>query len=278
MAKVSERAKSRYQERVKEYRSAVAASLAKEKEIAARLEKGNHEQTDQRLMLAQKNLGIVSYYVLMNELSVSLLGIKNESMLNDARKCCYKALIYLEEIVSTYVDTPFSDYEGGVLSMDAVLGDKEKLDLLRKIGFALASVREGFGENTKWKWSFVELDYRLAVTAKNTLNLKTVVGKLDPNHPSYDAVLDHIDLIRRLLAGSANDYRQKYELTTRRPDDMQMAINLLSALRRVQMLLGEVEDAENLKKKVDVWHTKLEMDIKGKKRERHGVRPQTKSK
>jgi hypothetical protein len=273
MAKVSERAKSRYQERVKEYRTAVLASLATEKQIGSQLEKGNHEQTDKRLMLTQKNLGIVSYYVLMNELSVSLLGIKNEALLNDARKCCYKALIYLEDIVSTYIDSPFSEYEDGVFAMDAVLGDKEKLDLLRKVGFALASVREGFGENTKWKWSFVELDSRLAVAAKNMLNLKTVVGKLDPNHRSYDAVLDHIDLVRRLLQSSADDYRQKYELTTRRPDDMQMAINLLAALRRVQMLLGEVEDAENVKKKVDVWRTKLEMDIKGKKRERPQAKP-----
>ena len=50
----------------------------------------------------------------MNSLSLSFLGVKNEAFLNEARKCIYKALIYLEEIVSPIIDAPFSDYEQGL--------------------------------------------------------------------------------------------------------------------------------------------------------------------
>ena len=48
---------------------------------------------------------------------IPIYGEANEALLNDARKCLYKSIIYLEDIVSNYVDCPFSDYEDGVYSV-----------------------------------------------------------------------------------------------------------------------------------------------------------------
>ena len=259
MAKVGEVARKRYQERIREYKTAVVAILAEEKMTAPTLAKGDFAQTDKRLMLSGKSLNLVSYYTL-----------KNEALLNDARKCLYKAIIYLEDIVSNYVDCPFSDYENGVYAVDEVLGDKEKFDLIRKIGYSIDCVKEGFGTNSKWKWSFVEIEGRFTTVTKNLLNFKTLIERLDPNHKSSDPTIRHIDLTRKRLQDSADSYREKYELTTRRPDDMQIGINYLAALRRVHMLLGEAEEAEAVKRKVDVWQHKLTMDMKGKKREQAG--------
>ncbi len=273
MAKIGELARKRYMDVIGEYRSASAAIREEERRVEAGLRKGDLSQAGLRLMLADRNLDLVSHYTLMNSLSVALLNIRNENILNDARKCCYKAIIHLEAAVSNCIDCPFSDYEAAVEAVDAALGDNEKHALVRKLGFSIDSVRDGYGANSKWKWSFVEIGGRFAVVVKNLINFKTLLGKLDPAYKNYDAVRDHVNLALGLLASSADAYREKYELSTRRLDDMQVAINLLSALRRVHILLGEAEKAEVVKRRVDVWRAKLNTDLKVKRTDQPAARP-----
>jgi hypothetical protein len=140
------------------------------------------------------------------------------------------------------------------------LGDGAKNVYLRKLGFAIDSVAEGYGANTKWKWSFVELEGRYAVVAKNLLNLKTFLAQQDPRLEGYAERQAHMALARRLLQQSADRYREKYELSTQRLDDIKQAILFLSALRRLAALLGEVEEAEVIKRKIDIWKVKMEDD------------------
>ena len=56
----------------------------------------------------------------------------------------------------------------------------------------------------------------------------------------------------------------KYELSTNRMDDFKLAISYLGALRRIHILLSERDEAETVKKKADIWSTKLESDQKRK--------------
>ena len=80
-------------------------------------------------------------------------------------------------------------------------------------------------------------------------------------------------LAKKLLEGAADQYRQKYELTTRRFDDMRLAINYLSALKRIHTLLGETEGAEVTKRKIEIWKSKMESDMKqAKHQSRHKER------
>jgi hypothetical protein len=62
------------------------------------------------------------------------------------------------------------------------------------------------------------------------------------------------------LQRSADRYREKYELSTLRIDDFKLAISFLAALRRIHILVGETENADQIKKKMDVWKTKMETD------------------
>jgi hypothetical protein len=197
----------------------------------------------------------------MSSLSMSFLGVKNEAYLNDARKCIYKAIIYLEEIVTGYVDAPFSDYEQGLESISAY-SDENRYNLVRKLGFTIDSLEEGFGENSKWKWSFVELEGRFAAVAKNMLNLKTFIAGLDPRSEGYSARLAHLGVCKELLQQAADRYREKYELSTMRIDDIKAGINFLSAVRRLHIVLGEGDYAEVVKKKAEIWRTKMENDLK----------------
>jgi hypothetical protein len=282
MQKISSEARKRYAERVKEYKERIEEITGKTKEGEAAISKTSKAQgltsgqyrgdqfTDTealkevnsiRFGLADQYLNIVSYYNLMNALSLSLLGIKNESFLNDARKSCYKSIIYMEEIVSPYIDTAFSDYQQGVESLEG-FDDGSKYAFLCKLGFSIDSVIEGFGTGTKWKWSFVELQGRYAVIAKNLVNLKTFIAQLDPRVDGYSDRLAHVQLVKRLLQQSADRYREKYELSTMRLDDIKKAILFLASMKRLHTLLGEIEESEVVKKKIEIWKTKMENDQK----------------
>jgi hypothetical protein len=164
-------------------------------------------------------------------------------------------------VVSPAVDAPFSEYEQALASIDA-FSDEDRTALLRKIGFSLDSIQEGFGENSKWKWSFVELAGRFAAVAKNLLNLKTFIAGMDPRSLGYSARLAHLSMARELLQQAADRYREKYELSTQRVDDIKAGINFLTALRRLHVVLGEVEQAEVVRKKAEIWRLKMENDLK----------------
>lgn len=282
MEKISPEARKRYAEKIREYKQRIDAMQEAGRQAEALVQKMTREVgapgsgaraespdqaavfrtiSDKRYELAVAFLDLVAYFNLMNALSLSLLGIRNEGYLNEARKCCYRCIIHMEEVVSPYADVPFSQYEQGLESLSGIT-DRERHDFVRKLGFAIDSVIEGFGANSKWKWSFVELAGRYAVITKNLLNLKTFIARLDPRVEGYSQRLSHMQLAKRLLQQAADRYREKYELSTMRLDDIKQAIVFLGGLKRLHMLLGEVEEAEVVKKKTEIWKSKMEADAK----------------
>ena len=64
------------------------------------------------------------------------------------------------------------------------------------------------------------------------------------------------------MSKCATDYRDRYELASKRVDDMRMAVNLLIALRRIAMVMSDSEQSEEIRKKALVWKTKMESDEK----------------
>ncbi|MDE6718563.1 MAG: hypothetical protein K2J68_01730, partial [Treponemataceae bacterium] len=57
----------------------------------------------------------------------------------------------------------------------------------------------------------------------------------------------------------------KYELSSRRMDDMKAAIKFVMALRQVCVALSESADAEELKKKAVTWNERMKADRKSGK-------------
>ena len=261
MKKPSDEARRRYTEYIQDYKNGIEATLNKEKTVKEVIARNPAGASYQKLALAEENLNIVASYLLMSSLSMSFLGVKNEAFLNEARKCIYKAIIYLEEIVSAYVDAPFSDYEQGLEAITA-FSDESRYNLVRKMGFTIDSLKEGYGDNSKWKWSFVDLEGRFAAVAKNMLNLRTFIAGMDPRSEGYSARIAHLAMAREVLQQAADRYREKYELSTQRIDDIKAAINFLSAVRRLHIVLGESDQADVVKKKSDIWRSKMENDLK----------------
>lgn len=263
MGKISAQAKEQYTEKLKVHKTILEELRSKESDLNSLMRTDREHVGAISIDAANINLNIVSYLVLMNNLSVALLGIKNDAYLNEARKTCYKSIINLENAVSNFIDVPFSEYEGKLEKLKEI-NEAQRWKLVRKLGFSIISVKDAFGENTKWKWSFVEIEGRFSVVAKNMLDLKTLMAGLDPRADFYQERFAHLKLVKKLLQQSADGYREKYELSTHRIDDFKLAINFLGGLRRLNALVGEPEEANDLKRKIDIWKSKMDQDVKKK--------------
>jgi hypothetical protein len=261
MAKISTIERLRYLERVVGFRQAIDRLLKAEKETLPLLRVENEASAMIRISLAEDMLNLASNYIIMSGVSEAVLDIRNEEALNDARKSLYKCVIYLEGAVGNSVDAPFSDYEDK-LARIASLDAAGRYLLVRKLGLAIQLLKNAYGDNSKWKWSFVELEGRFAVVAKNILDLRRAAANTDPRSSEYEPTVRLIRLIKKLLSQAADRYRERYELSTRNTEDLKMGILFLSALRRMQSLLGNRREVEVTKKKMDVWETKLLADSK----------------
>ena len=261
MAKVSNEERILYQQKIKPYHEKIDGIKAREKSMLLGMQKDPTDITLKRLTLVEEMLNLASYQIIIDAVSKSRLKTKDENILNDGRKTLYKAVIYFEEAVSNYVDVPFADYEeklAGIASLDAA----HRYRLVRKMGLTINMIEDAYGDNTKWRWTFVELEGRFAAVAKNILDLKNAVSNTDPRSPNYEATVYHLRMIKKLLNQAADRYREKYELSTSRVDDFKQGINFLGSLRRIHVLMGERDDAETVKKKLEIWSAKLETDIK----------------
>lgn len=108
----------------------------------------------------------------------------------------------------------------------------------------------------------MELEGRFAATAKNILDLRNVIKNSSPESQFYDSTIYHLRLVKKLVAQSADRYREKYELSTGQMLDFKTGISFLGALRRLHIILSESEEAEAVKKKFNIWSAKLETDMK----------------
>jgi len=190
------------------------------------IRKNPSEASMRKLGLADLMLNLTSYYMAVNGVSQAVLKVKNEEALNDARKSLYKSVIYLEEVVSNYIDSPFSDYEEKLAAIES-FDQNQRYDLIRKLGLAIDLLEYSYGDNSKWRWTFVEMEGRFATTAKNILDLKNVMKNSQPDSPFYDSTVYHTRLVKKLISQSADRYREKYELSTGQMSDFKTGISYL---------------------------------------------------
>jgi hypothetical protein len=261
MAKISNEERHQYFERIKTYKSAIDAILKREQILVPAIKQDPAGAAFKRLSLADEMLNLTSNYIILSGVSQSVLKLKNEDALNDGRKSLYKSVIYLEEIVGSLIDAPFADYEEKLAAIESVDAARRYL-LVRKMGLTLDLLENAYGDNTKWKWSFVELEGRFAAVTKNIMDMRNAVANTDPRSPNYEPTVYHLRMLKKLLMQAADRYREKYELSTSRIDDFKMGITFLLALRRIHIVLGDREEAETVKKKFEIWSAKLEADKK----------------
>jgi hypothetical protein len=250
-----------YRDKCSYYQSAIDTIIGWEKKSTAEMPEDPFESAVRAIAVVNGTLDLSSYYIMLNELSHSILGKKDDIAINNARKTVIKAITLMEELVSPYLDAPYGDYQDRVERLERVSA-QERYFLVRKQGFAIDLLKNTYGENTKWKWSFVDLEGRFITVTKNFLDLKKAVYNTDLRSPDYEPTFYHVRLIKKLLAKGASMYREKYEIVSHIEADFKKGIDFLNALRYIYSMLGEANDAELTKKKIGVWTEKLETDVK----------------
>ncbi len=257
-----------YTARVHEYDQIINGLLKHEQNMLTLLKKDSFGTAYKKMVLIDDMIYLTTVYIAKFKLSVVLLGGKNENILNEARKTLYKPIIYLEEIVTNFIDAAYTEYEEQVNEI-ANITEKQRYYLIRKLGLAISLVIDAYGGNTKWRWSFVEIEGRFATVAKNIINMKEAAAiLLDPRSDNYDTVVYHLRLVKKLLQQSADRYREKYEIATNVITDFKMAIQFLEAVRRMHLMLNEHREADEVKRKLEIWKEKMEKDQRQRDRTR----------
>lgn len=262
MSKISEETRLHFSEAVQPYKVKITATLAKEKTMLNGMHEGDIDYENKKILLSEDMIYVASLYMAQNSLSLKLMEVKNNDALNDARKILYKAIIYLEEVVTDKIDIPYSDLTDNLEKIHN-LPIARRYILVRKLGLAINLLKDAFGDNSKWRWSFVELEGRFTTVAKNLIDMKACVKDyFDPRAENYETTVLYIRMITKLLNDSATAYRDKYETSTRRIDDMRNGIKYLLALRKLNIAIGNSGQAEEIKKKAVVWKDKMDADHK----------------
>ncbi|GHU89351.1 hypothetical protein FACS189476_08150 [Spirochaetia bacterium] len=261
MAKITDGDRQLYQKKIQPYQSKAEAILKEETAVLLEIKTNPDTAGLNRFALADKMLDLTSNFIVQNGVSLSVLQVRNEDALNEARKYLYKGVTYLEEIAGSLVDASFYEYEEQLAAI-ASIDQGRRYFLIRKMGLAVQLLENAYGADAKWKWSFVELDGRYAAAAKNIFDLKKAGVNRDPRATDYESTMYHLALIKKLFMQAADRYRQKYEVSSNQIDDFKQGVLFLSGLMRLLTVLGDRNEVEALKKKIDTWTAKLDADEK----------------
>ncbi|MBN2038436.1 MAG: hypothetical protein JW864_00225 [Spirochaetes bacterium] len=206
---------------------------------------------------------IIRLYIKMNDISLDMLDQKNETYLNNARKEIYKVLQLAEEIVGSDIDRSLKENEEYLKKIDKV-NPLQIINLLNLIQNMILMLIKRMGEGSKWKWSFVDMQGRIAVIMKNFINFSDIQKYRDPRTEFFRERQDLLKLCKKNLGIAAQQFRTRYEVSTQVPADMLKSIELLSSLRKINVLTGESEEATRLKNTIDALRERLESDEKKK--------------
>jgi hypothetical protein len=253
-----------YEDKRKPFLMIVKELLQKERDMLEASRNDPDNAADKLFELAGEMLNLASYYFIFNNLSLAILKTRNEDALNEARKTIYKAVIYLENIVTGKINVPYSEYEYHLTELVVAVDEQRRFDMVKKMGFTISLLIDAYGSHSKWKWSFVELEGRFAVTAKNMLELSAAVANTDPASPVCAPTMRHFSIVKQMLADVSAKYRDRYNLSTQRVEDLQSAQSFLESLRYIHSALGEQTEADNVKKQCEILESKIENELKKK--------------
>jgi len=206
-------------------------------------------------------------YVLMNRLSVETHKVKNDTYLNEARKHISNSLNDLLKIVGDDIETPLTENKENQEKFEK-LKPGAVLNLLKGYHDALLSINADLGSNNKWRWSFPDLHYKVAVIGRNLFDFRAYEAAKDPNYENYVELQELIRFIVEEAQFAAQEFRSRYELATNDAGDLQMVSRLLSAIKQIYRLTGNKEELEKISTALEANDQKIEVLLAAKKKKK----------
>lgn len=263
MAKISEAAKAecnRMQDKYKVLFDANKVKLDKLEQDIATMD-DELEKAKQKIDLSVLYIKAGAYIANICNISIKHIDVRSENQLNDGRRYLNKAIILLEEALGNHTDDSLTLNDEIHEYIKEQISDEWRYKFICSFGYIIDYFKYCYGENSKWLQNFIEMEGRFAVVAKNLIDYKSYIKELSPEIEGYAYRVKMMKIVKQLLANTAETYRTRYE-TTKRIDDMKLALNICATLRRIYIYLNENEESEEQKKIYDLWKKKLDADLK----------------
>jgi hypothetical protein len=257
--------KELYNQTIKGPKAEIEAATKRIKESIAKKKKFSAVSGYYNMEMVMDHLNITSLYLSMSDASIDILKLKNSSLLESAKREFYKILPLLEEIVGTDIDRPLGDNKDYLVKIEKVT-IRQVLQISQKLLYVFDTLIEKSGENNKFKWSFVDLYVRIATLIKNMINFSEIEKFRDMRNPFFKDRSELIKLCKNTLEEAAKQARQKYEMTSLAPGEIKKAIDLVSVLRKINVIFGETDEAQKNKNLIDALRARMEEEEKKKEK------------
>jgi uncharacterized membrane protein YgaE (UPF0421/DUF939 family) len=264
---ISKAEKAAYNDEVKDLKRDVDFLKKAVNEALGKKKKHPNIANYYNLEMASRGMDAIDCYLKMNDLSVEMLGLRSSNLLENARKEFYKVLQSLEELVGKDIDRSLKENDTYLATINRI-NPRHVLALVQRIHRILNNMKNKFGQDTKWKWSFVELHARVAVITKNITSFSELARFRDPRNEFFQERREMMQMCKESLTEAAKQYRTKYEVAGRARDDLTKSIEYLSALRKIHQLFGEDQEVTKLKNIIDAAKQTLEESDKLKEKDK----------
>ncbi|TFH42942.1 MAG: hypothetical protein E4G96_02320 [Chrysiogenales bacterium] len=260
---VSKAERAAYNDEIKDIKREVDQIRKTLNEVATKKKKSPSLANYYNFEMASLRMDSIEGFVKMNDLSVEMLGLKNSGPLENARKEYYRVLQDMEDVVGQQVDRSLKENDEHLATVNR-LSTAHILAFVKRMHRILETLKNRFGQDSKWKWSFVDLQARTAVIIKNITSFSEIARLRDPRSPYFYERRDLMQLCKDTLTEAARQYRTKYEMAGKARDDLKKSIDYLSALRKIHVLFGEEAEASKLKNILDAGKMTLEAEDREK--------------
>ena len=223
------------------------------------------------IALATNSVKMINTIILVNELSVNILKINANNYLELGKKEISNMIAYVDKACGNELEGSLTENEEYLANLGE-FKPLQRLNLLKAMGDTSRKLMNAFGSNSKWKWFWPDIYFKLTVNAKNLFDFKAYEKGHDQlSDPDHYVYREHFNLIVESANSTAQFYRQKFDMATQDVGDLKNSILMLDLNRRIFQITGEKEDLEKTKVLLESLKDKvesLETDDKKKKKKK----------
>lgn len=202
--------------------------------------------------------------VQMSRLSQQIQNIKNDSLLNEARKELSSRMTDLLKIVGEDLDGTLTENLERLEGLSEMT-PAQKLHLMTGFKKAVENVRHAMGETSKWRWFFPDMYLKLVTLSRNLLDFKRYERTKDPNDENYRPLQEYMRFMMDESQNAAQEYRSKFELSTKEVADLQVIEKIFEMQKKVYGFTGQKDDLQRASIALDNNKEKIEAIMSEKK-------------
>ena len=191
-----------------------------------------------QLALVLNSIKLINTCIGINEVSLLTRNLKAEDYLNTARKEIYSVLSAMEKVVE--------------------INPLQRLHFLKSFRKTINTLVDAYGQGSKWRWSWPEIYFKLAVLTKNFFDFRAFERENDLDNPYFYVRKEHYNLIIELANYTAQEYRTKFDLSTNDTGDLKKSVAMLEMNRKIFQITGNTDDLDKTKTLIESLNNKID--------------------